>query len=83
MNDALAVLAHFALNYPRTTSVLAVLMVSLSIIGLLCAQVDTDKLRAAGWPRLATIVSLGAKVGALAIVLYASRKVAEKDNGSP
>jgi hypothetical protein len=41
----------------------------LTLLGAICAQVDTAALAAAGWPRLAEAVRLGAHVGAFALRL--------------
>lgn len=64
--EELDILAQLAISHPRLAGGLSVALVVLSVVGLVCAQIDADELEKAHHPRLATAVRWGAQLGALA-----------------
>jgi hypothetical protein len=64
--DALAALA---VAHPRVAGVLLALGAVLSVVGAVCAQIDTAALEQAGHPKIAKAVKIGAHVGAFALRL--------------
>jgi hypothetical protein len=50
---------------------------ALAVVGMICAQVDTDALERAGHPRLAHAIRIGARVGAFALKLQARKESAK------
>lgn len=70
-NDFLATFGH---TYPRATAAITFLFGLLVVVGVVCAQIDTEKLRAKGWLKMAGLIDRGAEVGAFAIALLGSRK---------
>lgn len=72
--EALEMLGGLALAHPRLAGGLAALGALLSVIGVVCAQIDPDRLREQGWPRVARLVELGAQIGALAVALGKARR---------
>lgn len=64
--------------------VATVLLVAGTVIGLACANLDADAIEAEGWPRLATAIRWGRRLGGLAVQLRAlkSGEAPEKKDGA-
>lgn len=72
--EAIELLGALAAQNPRLAGVLSAGLVVLTVIGLVCAQIDTKALAEAGYPRAAKAVELGAQIGAFAKALWSSKK---------
>lgn len=62
-------LAALAVAHPRVAGVLLMVLLLLSILGMICAQIDTAALEREGHPRWAKAVKIGAHLGAFALRL--------------
>lgn len=72
--EALEILGGLAAAYPRLAGGLAALGALLSVVGVVCAQIDADALESQGWPRVAAAVRWGSQIGALAVALGKARR---------
>jgi len=72
--EAIELLGALAAQNPRLAGVLSAGLVVLTVIGLVCAQINTKALAEAGYPRAAKAVELGAQIGAFAKALWSSKK---------
>ena len=70
-------LAALAVAHPRVAGVMVAAGAALAVVGMICAQVDTDALERAGHPRLAHAIRIGARVGAFALKLQARKESAK------
>lgn len=80
--DSLDILGEIALRYPRLSGGASVALAALVVIGLVCGQIDADKLERTH-PTAAKAVRVGQKIGALAVALWASSKLSGKGEGTP
>jgi hypothetical protein len=65
---------RFGRAYPGLAGFLSAVFLLLALWGIVCAQLDPGRIRAAGWPKVATFVEWGQRAGALAIAIYKARK---------
>jgi hypothetical protein len=71
-------LAALAVAHPRAAGVLLAVGLVLSVVGVVCAQIDTAALERAGHPQLAKAVRIGAHLGAFALRLLPKKGAVSK-----